>query len=104
MTPILFATDTYNYALAKWLDEKLKPLSVNEYTISDVFQFFEEIPQFQISDNNFMVSYDDTAVFTNVPLDETKFWQRNPSPGTGSTVHTTLTSMKVTNRITYNCH
>ena len=37
MRPILSATDTYNYALAKWLDEKLKPLSINEYTISDIF-------------------------------------------------------------------
>ena len=27
--PILSATGTYNYKLAKWLDEKLKPLSVN---------------------------------------------------------------------------
>lgn len=26
MTPILSATDTYDYALAKWLEEKLKPL------------------------------------------------------------------------------
>ena len=26
MTPTLSATDTYNYALAKWLDEKLKLL------------------------------------------------------------------------------
>ena len=37
MRPILSATGTYNYKLAKWLDEKLKPLSVNEHTISDIF-------------------------------------------------------------------
>ena len=43
MRPILSATGTYNYALAMWLDEKLKPLSTNEYTISDVFNFAEEI-------------------------------------------------------------
>ena len=44
MRPILSATGRYNYALAKWLDEKLKPLSVNNHTISDVLQFAEEIP------------------------------------------------------------
>ena len=44
MRPILSAAETYNYALAKWLDEKLKPLSVNNHTISDVLQFAEEIP------------------------------------------------------------
>ena len=42
MRPILSAKDANNYALAKWLDEKLKPLSINEYTISDIFQFSEE--------------------------------------------------------------
>ena len=43
MKPILSATGTYNFNLAKWLDEKLKPLSVNEHTITDVFEFADEI-------------------------------------------------------------
>ena len=71
MRPILSATDKYNYALAKWLDEKLKPLSINEYTISNIFQFSEEIQQLQIGENDFLVSYDVTALFTNVTLEET---------------------------------
>ena len=33
MRPILSATGTYNYALAKWLDEKLKPFSTNRVHI-----------------------------------------------------------------------
>ena len=59
MRPILSATDTYNYALAKWLDEKLKPLhvSINGYMISDIFQFSEEIQHLQIDDTDFLVSY-----------------------------------------------
>ena len=40
MRSILSATGTYNYKLAKWLEEKLKPLSINEYTINDAFIFF----------------------------------------------------------------
>ncbi|RMX37912.1 hypothetical protein pdam_00007098 [Pocillopora damicornis] len=35
--PILLATGTYNYKLAKWLDNKLKPLSVNNHTVSVIF-------------------------------------------------------------------
>ena len=35
--PILSATGTYHIKLAKWLEEKLKPLSINECTITDVF-------------------------------------------------------------------
>lgn len=71
MRPILSAKDTNNYALAKWLDEKLKSLSINEYTISDIFQFSEEFKHLQIGGNNYLVSYDVTALFTNVPLEET---------------------------------
>ena len=71
MRPILSATGTYNYSLAKWLDEKLKPLSVNQYTISDVFQFAKEIQHLPVDENDFLVLYDVTALFTNVPLDET---------------------------------
>ena len=37
MCSIISATGAYNYELAKWLDNKLKPLSVNQYTITDCF-------------------------------------------------------------------
>ena len=50
--PILSAINKYNYAVAKWLDERLKPLSRNEYTISDIFQFSEEIQHLQIGKND----------------------------------------------------
>ena len=44
MRPISSATETYNYNLAKWLEEiKLKPLSINEYTINDAFDFADKI-------------------------------------------------------------
>ena len=71
MWSILSANETYNYALAKWLDEKLKPLPTNEYIISDVFQFAQDIQHFKLGENDTLVSYDVTALFTNVPLDET---------------------------------
>ena len=71
MRSILSATGTYNYALAKWLDEKLKPLPINDHTISDVFQFAEEIHGLDLNEDDILVSYDVSALFTNVPLEET---------------------------------
>jgi len=71
MRPILSATDTYNYTLAKWLEEKLKLLSNNEYTINDIFSFSEEIRAFPMKEDDLLVSYDVSALFTNVPLKET---------------------------------
>ena len=71
MRPILSATHTYNNALAKWLDEKLKPLSCNQYTVTDTFQFINEVQSLEINRSDILVSYDVTSLFTNVPLDET---------------------------------
>ncbi|PFX11771.1 Tetratricopeptide repeat protein 28, partial [Stylophora pistillata] len=69
--PILSAVNTYNFTLAKWLDEKLKPLSVNRYTITDIFQFADEIKKMRFSECDILISYDVSSLFTNVPLEET---------------------------------
>ena len=69
--PILTATGTYNYSLAKWLEEKLKPLSTYAYTISDIFQFSKDIRNTSIDVDHILVSYDVTSLFTNVPAHET---------------------------------
>ncbi|XP_068757437.1 uncharacterized protein [Montipora capricornis] len=71
MRPILSATRTYNFKLAKWLEEILKPLSVNEYTITDAFEFADEIRSISMNEEDILVSYDMTALFTNVPSNET---------------------------------
>ncbi|XP_068759489.1 uncharacterized protein [Montipora capricornis] len=71
MRAILSATGTYNFNLAKWLEEKLKPLSVNEYTITDVIDFADEIHSSPMNEEDILVSYDVTALFTNVPFSET---------------------------------
>ena len=58
MRPTLSATQTYNYALAKWLHVNLKPLSTNQYTITDAFDFMNEIQHLSINNGNILVSYD----------------------------------------------
>ena len=69
--PILSATGTYNYKLAKWLDEKLKPLSVNDQTINDIFSFADDLQGMKSNEQDILVSYDVSSLFTNVPVDET---------------------------------
>ena len=71
MRPILSATRTYNCKLAKWLDEKLKPLSVNDHTINDMFLFADELHEMEINEHDLLVSYYISSLFTNVPVDET---------------------------------
>ena len=71
MRPILSATNTYNFALAKWLDDKLKPLSINQYTITDTFELVNEVHGLTINSGDMLVSFDVSSLFTNVPLEET---------------------------------
>ena len=72
MRPILSATYTYNYALAKWLDNMLKPLSLNQHTVTDIFDFVNELPRdLNVTPGDLLVSYDVSSLLTNVPLDET---------------------------------
>ena len=49
---------------------EVETLIYQRVTISDIFHFSEEIQHLQIGDNDFLVSYDATALFTNVPLEE----------------------------------
>ena len=65
--PILSATETYNDNLAEWREEKLKPLFINEYTVTDAFAFPDEIRTHSMNDEDILVCHDVTALFTNVP-------------------------------------
>ena len=53
------------------MDEKLKPLSINDRTVGDVFQFADELHEIKINNQYILVSYDVSSLFTNVPVDET---------------------------------
>ena len=54
--PILSATGTPIYNLAKFCDQLLKPLSSNDYTIKDSFSFTKKVLDFNAS--CFMASFD----------------------------------------------
>lgn len=40
---ILFVIGIYNYKLVKWLDEMFKFLLINDYIVSDIFGFVDEL-------------------------------------------------------------
>ena len=69
MRPILSTTDTYNYTLwqSSWIRRSNLCLSANtRYPTS--FNSPKRSNDLQIGDNNFLVSYDVTALFTNVAI------------------------------------
>ena len=69
LRPILSALNTSTYRWAKFFVPHLKCLTINEYTITDSFEFCKDIQNQDAS--LFMASLDVDSLFTNVPLNET---------------------------------
>ena len=67
--PIVSSIRTYNYELSKFLCCIFQPCIPNKYTTTNTFSFFSELKKIPTS-NKFMVSFDATSLFTNIPLNE----------------------------------
>ena len=69
--PIISSIGTYNYNLASFLDNLIKPtLSISKYILKDSFDFVNRISKFDAK-NIYIVSFDVESLFTNIPIDET---------------------------------
>ena len=69
--PIISAVQTYNYGLAKYLDEILKPNVDKEMMLTDTYDFVNKLTVLNTKDDKKMVSFDVESLFTNIPTRET---------------------------------
>ena len=67
---IVSSIDTFNYNLSRFICDLLPPLVPNNYSCKDTFSFVSQIKNANLS-KKFLVSYDVTSLFTNIPLQET---------------------------------
>ena len=74
--PIASSIGTFNYNLARFLCDLLSPLVPNDYSRKDTFSFVSQIKNANLS-KKFLVSYDVTSLFANIPLQETTDIARN---------------------------
>ena len=70
LCPIVSSIGTFNYNLARFLCDLLSPLVPNDYSCKNTFSFVSQIKNANLS-KKFLVSYDLTSLFTNIPLQET---------------------------------
>ena len=68
--PILSTIGTFNYNLAKFFVPIIEPLTVNNFTLQNSYDFVKEIRNINMS-NKIMASFDVQSLFTNIPLNET---------------------------------
>ena len=64
---IVSSLGTFNYNLARFLCDLLSLLVPNDYSCKDTFSFVSQIKNANLS-KKFLVSYDATSLFTNIPL------------------------------------
>ena len=62
---------TAEYALAKNLDDFIKPNINVSHTVNSTNAFIEKLQEFQFSSSDHSASFDVSSLYTNVPLDET---------------------------------
>ena len=70
LRPIVSSIGTFNYNLARFFWDLLSPLVPNDYSCKDTFSFVSQIKNANLS-KQFLVSYDVTSLFTNIPIQET---------------------------------
>ena len=68
--PIVSSIGTFNYNLAHFLYDLVSALVPNDYSYKDTFSFVSQIKNANLS-KKFLVSYNVTSLFTNIPLQET---------------------------------
>ena len=71
MRPVISMVGTAEYALAKYLDDFIKPNINVSHTVNSTNAFIEKLQEFQFSSSDHSVSFDVSSLYTNVPLDET---------------------------------
>ena len=67
---IVSSIGTFNYDLADFLCDLLSPIVPDDYSCKDTFSFVSQIKNANLS-SKFLVSYDVTSLFANIPLQET---------------------------------
>ena len=65
--PIVSSIGTFNYNFVSFLCDILSPLVPIDYSCKDSFSFVSQIKNANLS-RRFLVSYDVTSLFTNVPF------------------------------------
>ena len=69
LQPIISATNTPSYKLAKFLIPLLTPLTSNDFTIKDSFSFAKDVSSFDCA--HYMNNFDIESSFANILLEKT---------------------------------
>ena len=68
MRPIISKIGTATYKTTKYLANLLAPLNKSEFSVKNTKTFLDEMENIQMDDDQDLISFDVTSLFTNVPL------------------------------------
>ena len=67
--PIVSSMGTFNYNIVRFLCDLLSPLVPNDYSCKVTLSFVSQVKNANLSEK-FLVSYDVTSLFSNIPLEK----------------------------------
>ena len=70
LRPVLSSFKTHNYKLAKFLIPFIDNFSKNGFSLSNSYEFFDDIKKLKLPKDSFIVSLDIVSLYTNVPVTE----------------------------------
>ena len=71
LRPVLSAYSTANFQLAKYIVKLLEPITYNDFSTKNSFEFINNFKQSNFSDSSIFVSFDVASLFTSIPVKET---------------------------------
>ena len=71
LRPIISTCGSYFFETAKALAKCLAPVAANHHTIKNTLDFADKLKDQKIEEDEIVVSYDVTFLFTEIPMDET---------------------------------
>ena len=102
LRPIVSTVGTYYYQTAKHLASYLLPLTDNQFNLRNTLDFSDCLSDVTLAEDEILVSYDVSSLFTQVPLEETidynihKIYNENKLPKLASEMLFKRLLLKVT--------
>ena len=71
LRPVLSSFKTHNYKTSQFIIPGISKYASNEYTLANSYEFFNDLKTLNLNNQNYIVSFDITSLYTNVPVKET---------------------------------
>ena len=71
LRPVRSSFKTHNYETSKFIIPGISKYASNAHTLANSYECFNDLKALNLNNQNYIVSFDTTSLYTNVPIIET---------------------------------